>query len=185
MNKLRFILVSGLAVTLSIFTLSAQSQSDMRLNELLIHNETNFEDDFGFHNGWFELFNTSFGTVNIGGCFLSNDPDNLKKYIIPKGDVLTQIKPRQHILFWADNNPYHGTFHINFTLEESDTIYFVASDGRTVIDKIAVPKNLGVDQSYGRIEDGIGSTDGSGSHRRGSGLIPVRQHPQHGAAVGV
>ena len=162
MNKLRFILVSGLAVTLSIFTLSAQSQSDMRLNELLIHNETNFEDDFGFHNGWFELFNTSFGTVNIGGCFLSNDPDNLKKYIIPKGDVLTQIKPRQHILFWADNNPYHGTLHINFTLEESDTIYFVASDGRTVIDKIAVPKNLGVDQSYGRIEDGIGSTDGSG-----------------------
>ena len=160
MNKLRFILVSGLAVTLSIFTLSAQSQSDMRLNELLIHNETNFEDDFGFHNGWFEIFNTSFGTVNIGGCFLSNDPDNLKKYIIPKGDVLTQIKPRQHILFWADNNPYHGTFHINFTLEESDTIYFVASDGRTVIDKIAVPKNLGVDQSYGRIEDGIGSTDG-------------------------
>ena len=51
MNKLRFILVSGLAVTLSVFTLSAQSQSDMRLNELLIHNETNFEDDFGFHNG--------------------------------------------------------------------------------------------------------------------------------------
>ena len=134
MNKLRFILVSGLTVILSVFTMSAQSQSDMRLNELLIHNETNFEDDFGFHNGWFELFNTSYGTV----------------------------KPRQHILFWADNNPYHGTFHINFTLEESDTIYFVGSDGHTVIDKIAVPKNLGVDQSYGRIEDGIGSTNGDG-----------------------
>ena len=74
MNKLRFILVSGLAVTLSVFTLSAQSQSDMRLNELLIHNETNFEDDFGFHNGWFELFNTSYGTVNIGGCFLDQTP---------------------------------------------------------------------------------------------------------------
>ena len=131
MNKFRFILVSGLTVILSVFTMSAQSQSDMRLNELLIHNETNFEDDFGFHNGWFELFNTSYGTV-------------------------------QHILFWADNNPYHGTFHINFTLEESDTIYFVGSDGHTVIDKIAVPKNLGVDQSYGRIEDGIGSTNGDG-----------------------
>ena len=78
------------------------------------------------------------------------------------GSSSSKIKPRQHILFWADNNPYHGTFHINFTLEESDTIYFVASDGRTVIDKIAVPKNLGVDQSYGRIEDGIGSNDGPG-----------------------
>lgn len=180
MNKLRFILVSGLAVTLSVFTLSAQSQSDMRLNELLIHNETNFEDDFGFHNGWFELFNTSYGTVNIGGCFLSNDPNNLRKYIIPKGDVLTQIKPRQHILFWADNNPYHGTFHINFTLEESDTIYFVASDGRTVIDKIAVPKNLGVDQSYGRIEDGIGSNDGTGE---GWGIMPWTSPSTNNAGV--
>ena len=160
MNKLRFILVSGLAVTLSVFTLSAQSQSDMRLNELLIHNETNFEDDFGFHNGWFELFNTSYGTV--------------------KGDVLTQIPPRQHILFWADNNPYHGTFHINFTLEESDTIYFVASDGRTVIDKIAVPKNLGVDQSYGRIEDGIGSIDGSGE---GWGIMPWTSPSTNNAGV--
>ena len=180
MNKLRFILVSGLAVTLSVFTLSAQSQSDMRLNELLIHNETNFEDDFGFHNGWFELFNTSYGTVDIGGCFLSNDPDNLKKYIIPKGDVLTQIKPRQHVLFWADNNPYHGTFHINFTLEESDTVYFVASDGRTVIDKIAIPKNLGVDQSYGRIEDGIGSNDGSGE---GWGIMPWTSPSTNNAGV--
>ena len=68
MNKLRFILVSGLTVILSVFTMSAQSQSDMRLNELLIHNETNFEDDFGFHNGWFELFNTSYGTVADASC---------------------------------------------------------------------------------------------------------------------
>ncbi len=162
MDKLKLIILSGIAMAASTLCLNAQNQSDMRLNELLIYNETNFEDDFGFHHGWFELFNTSYGTVDIGGCFLTNDPENLKKYIIPKADVQTKIPPRQHTLFWADNNPYHGTFHINFTLEESDTIYFVASDGRTVIDKIAVPKNLGVDQSYGRLVDGIGSTDGSG-----------------------
>ena len=71
MNKLRFILVSGLAVTLSVFTLSAQSQSDMRLNELLIHNETNFEDDFGFHNGWFELFKPSTSTSPWKSLILS------------------------------------------------------------------------------------------------------------------
>ena len=180
MNKLRFILASGLVATLSVFSLSAQSQSDMRLNELLIYNETNFEDDFGFHNGWFELFNTSYGTVDIGGCFLTNDPTNLKKYIIPKADVLTKIAPRQHVLFWADNNPYHGTFHINFTLEESDTIYFVASDGRTVIDKIAVPKDLGVDQSYGRIQDGIGSTNGDGE---GWSIMPWTSPSTNNAGV--
>ena len=118
--------------------------------------------------------------MDIGGCFLTNDPNNLKKYIIPKADVLTKIPPRQHTLFWADNNPYHGTFHINFTLEESDTIYFVASDGRTVIDKIAVPKNLGVDQSYGRIEDGIGSNDGSGE---GWAIMPWTSPSTNNAGV--
>ena len=92
---------------------AAQSQEDMRLNEILVINTNDFEDDFGHKNGWIELFNASYGTVNIGGCYLTNDPSNLTKYIIPKGDVLTYIKPRQHILFWADNQPYRGTFHIN------------------------------------------------------------------------
>ena len=86
--------------------LNAQSQNDMRLNEFLVINTDDFEDDFGHKGGWIELFNSSYGTVNIGGCYLTNDPANLTKYVIPKGDVLTKISPRQHILFWADNQPF-------------------------------------------------------------------------------
>lgn len=162
MNNLKLILVSASLLVFSLFGMNAQSQSDMRLNELLVTNTSDFQDDFGQHNGWFELFNVSYGTVDIGGCFLTNDLSNLKMYIIPKGDVLTRIKPRQHILFWADNQPYRGTFHVNFTLAESDTVYFVASDGRTILDRIAVPKNLKDNQSYGRVKDGIGTLDGKG-----------------------
>lgn len=162
MNKFKIILVSGLLAVLPAIALNAQSQGDMRFNEYLVKNISDFQDDFGQHSSWFELFNTSYGTVDIGGCFLSNDPDNLKKYIIPKGDVLTKIKPRQHVLFWADKNPYRGTFHVNFTLDESDTLYFVASDGKTILDKIFVRKDLADNQSFGRTDDGIGSTDGSG-----------------------
>jgi len=152
-------------VTVSLFlalSMSAQNQADMYLNELLVTNTADFQDDFGQQNAWFELFNSSYGTVDIGGCFLSNDRNNLKKYIIPKGDVLTKIKPRQHVLFWADNEPKHGTFHTNFTLAESDTIFFIASDGRTVIDFIAVPKDLAENVSFGRTNDGKGSKDGKG-----------------------
>jgi len=158
MKKIIFITVS-LFLALSM---SAQNQADMYLNELLVTNTEDFQDDFGQQNAWFELFNSSYGTVDIGGCFLSNDRNNLKKYIIPKGDVLTKIKPRQHILFWADNEPYHGTFHTNFTLAESDTLYFTSSDGRTVIDFIAVPKGLPENVSYGRINDGKGPKNGKG-----------------------
>lgn len=160
MKKIKFILVLG--SLLLAFNMFAQSQSDMRLNEMLVINTSDFQDDFGQHSAWFELFNTSYGTVNIGGCFLSNDPNNLKKYIIPKGDVLTKIKPRQHILFWADNQPFRGTFHVNFLLQDSEEILFVSSDGRTIIDRIKVPKNMAPNVSFGRFNDGIGSRDGSG-----------------------
>lgn len=147
-------LVSGMG-------LNAQSQNDIRINEFLVHNTDDFEDDFGHKGGWIELFNSSYGTVNIGGCFLTNDPSNLTKYVIPKGDILTSISPRQHVLFWADNQPFRGTFHINFSLENSDEIIFVASDGKTIIDRVKIPhETLDTNVSYGRFTDGEGDLTG-------------------------
>ena len=192
MNKLKLIWILVSLTAISVLSANAQSQSDMRLNELLVTNTSDFQDDFGQHSAWFELFNISYGTVDIGGCYLSNDPNNLKKYIIPKADVLTKIPPRQHVLFWADNQPFRGTFHVNFTLAESDTIYFVASDGRTILDKIFVPKDLEDNVSYGRSEDGIGewevrqwtspSTNNSGVDAESKSAIMKKTDP-HGIVI--
>ncbi len=100
--------------------------------------------------------------MDIAGCFLSDDPANLKKYAIPGGDLLTKIKPRQHVLFWADNQPYRGTFHVSFDLANAKEIIFTKGDGKTIIDRIPVKHDLGENVTYGRLEDGIGSVDGSG-----------------------
>ena len=140
----------------------AQSQGQMRLNEYLVINVSDYQDDFGQHSSWFELFNASYGTVDIGGCFLTDDPDNLKKYQIPGGDIQTQVKPRQHVLFWADNQPFRGTFHVNFDLENASEIIFVKGDGKTIVDRISVRHDLGENISFGRTEDGIGSFNGDG-----------------------
>ena len=48
----------------------AQLATSMRINEVLVVNESNFVDDYGQRNGWIELYNGSAGTVNIAGCFL-------------------------------------------------------------------------------------------------------------------
>jgi Na+-transporting methylmalonyl-CoA/oxaloacetate decarboxylase gamma subunit len=134
----------------------AQNMSDMCINEVLVVNTDDYMDNFGHRSGWLELFNTSYGTVDIGGCYLTNDPGNLTKYMIPRGDVLTKVKPRQHILFWADSIPARGTFHLNFKLENSDEVYLVSSDGTTIIDKISIPLNeIEANISYGRFKDGI------------------------------
>ncbi|MCR5709010.1 MAG: OadG family protein [Bacteroidales bacterium] len=143
------------------FMAGAQSQDAMRLNEYLVVNTDDFQDDFGQQNAWIELFNSSYGTVDIAGCFLSDDPANLKKYAIPGGDLQTKIKPRQHVIFWADNQPYRGTFHVSFDLANAKEIIFTKGDGKTIIDRIPVRHDLGENVSFGRTEDGIGSTDGT------------------------
>ena len=164
MKNLKFISVI-VGLTLAVAA-NAQSQGQMRLNEYLIINTNDFQDDFGQQNSWFEIFNASYGTVDIGGCYLSDDPDNLKKYAIPGGDVLTAIPPRQHVLFWADNEPNHGTFHVNFDLKNAKEIIFTKGDGKSIIDRIVINDayrdSSKANVSFGRLEDGIGSITGDG-----------------------
>lgn len=145
-----------LFVLLISFGAKAQRATSMRINEVLVVNEDNFVDDYGKRHPWIELFNTSAGSVNIAGCFLTDDKNNPKKYPIPKGDVLTLIPPHQHTLFWADGEPNRGTFHVNFTLDPSKENYLALydADGRTLIDEITIPATQNADVSYGRVIDG-------------------------------
>ena len=145
-----------LFILLVSFGAQAQRATSMRINQVLVINEDNFVDDYGKRHGWIELFNTSAGTVNIAGCFLTDDKNNPKKYPIPKGDVLTQIPPHQHTLFWADGEPNRGTFHVNFTLDPSKENYIALydADGKSLIDEITIPAAQKPDVSYGRIIDG-------------------------------
>ena len=95
-KKIGVLLLFALLVS---FGAKAQRATSMRINEVLVINEDNFVDDYGKRHAWIELFNNSAGSVNIAGCYLTNDKSNPKKYPIPKGDVLTVIPPRQHTLF--------------------------------------------------------------------------------------
>ena len=140
----------------TVFSVHAQRATSLRINEVLVINETNFVDDYGKNYPWIEIYNSSAGTVNIAGCFLTNDINQPRMYPIPKGDVQTQIKPGQHVLFWADDKPWHGTFHLSFSLT-ADKPNFIAlfdSDGKTLIDSITVPFPQKTDVSYGLVVDG-------------------------------
>ncbi|GHV51110.1 hypothetical protein FACS1894181_12530 [Bacteroidia bacterium] len=157
MNRIR--IKTGIAALLAfalVAGLQAQRTTSMRINEVLVINDDNYLDDYGKKNGWIELFNTSANVVNIGGCFLTDDINEPKKYPIPKGDVLTKISPRQHVLFWTDSMAWHGTFHVNFKLDpdKANFVAFFDSDGRTLIDSVTIPARQKADISYGRKIDG-------------------------------
>lgn len=158
--------IGVLLMLMALFSFGAQAQltTSVKINEVLVVNDDNFVDDYGKRHPWIELFNNSAGTVDLRGCYLTDidwkgqKPDAKKMYMIPKGDVLTKIPPRQHILFWADNEPTRGTFHVNFTLsaDKSNYIALYDADGTTLIDEITIPAGQRADVSYGLDVDGTG-----------------------------
>ncbi|MGL4957262.1 MAG: OadG family transporter subunit [Bacteroidales bacterium] len=145
----------AIILTFCLPAVFAQKTSDLRINEIMAINTDHYVDDFGVRSAWIEVFNSSYGSIDIGGCYLSDDINNLKKYVIPKGDVKTLIKPRQHLVFWADNNPSYGTFHLNFKLDNVGFFVLTSSDGHTIIDSVSFPLQS-ANVSYARNEDGAG-----------------------------
>jgi Na+-transporting methylmalonyl-CoA/oxaloacetate decarboxylase gamma subunit len=157
-NSMKHKIKTGLLLLLLciISGVQAQRTTALKINEILVINEDNFLDDYGKKSPWIEIYNSSPGPVDIAGCFLTSNINQPKMYMVPKGDILTKIKPRQHILFWADDKPTHGTFHLNFMLspDQPNFIALFDSDGSTLIDSINVPAGQQPDISYGLLEDG-------------------------------
>ena len=139
----RILLTISTILAFSIGSALGQNVSDLIISEVLAEpDSTGIVDGYGRRNGWIEIFNKSQGTVNFGGCFLSNDRNNLKMSLIPKTDSRTKIGPRQTVLFYASGNGKEGTFYADFKVAKGSTVYLVSNDGRTVIDSLEVPATL-------------------------------------------
>lgn len=155
MNKIKQLLVLSLLVSL----LSCSKKIDHPewvINEVVVENEAGFLNNYGERSAWIEIFNSTYKTMDLGGRYLTDDPNNPKKYPIPRGDVFTLIKPRQHTLFFADGQPGRGTFHLNFLLDPAKENYIglYDRDGKTLLDEITIPA-LSADKSFGYVDDGV------------------------------
>ena len=159
MNKTKIGIFFTLLLVLGVCSSCGEKKSNNKLvlNEVLITNEGNYQDDYGLHSAWIEIFNRSYGSADLAGCYLkcSSQPGDTVSYFIPKGDVLTLVKPRQHSLFWADGEARRGTFHTNFTLNpETQNWIGLYDSGRNLLDQITIPAGvLQANQSYARISD--------------------------------
>jgi hypothetical protein len=92
------------------------------INEILAHSHAADPD-------WIELRNTTPYTINLGGWYLSDDDDNLKKYTVPLGTVLDPCYlPGSFIVFYENlhfgvGNPVDPS-NIPFALSENgETLY--------------------------------------------------------------
>lgn len=166
MKKYKLGLISLLLI---LFSGKAFSQhiTDLRLNEMLINNVDNYIDEYGRHVPWIEIFNSAYNDVNVGECYLTNDTTGLSDgtgmknwYRIPKGDPKTLISQRSFVVFYMDNAPLYGTFHVNFDPRDegsSNYVALISSNGRTLIDIFEFPDSLrrSTSHSYGYYDDGV------------------------------
>ncbi len=65
-------------------------------------------------------------------------------------------------MFFTDNEPNKGTFHVNFTLKPGveNWIGLYDADGRTLIDEVTIPANLPSNATFALKADGITSKNG-------------------------
>lgn len=154
-KKILLLLVAFLACTATTF---AQGRNGLRINEVMVQNDSNYVDDYGKYEAWVELFNSTHAPLEISSVFITNDSTQPRKYPVPLGDVNTEIPARQHVIFWADGKPSRGTFHMSFTLTpgKENWIGIYDADGKTLIDEVLVPATLAPNTTYARKDDGMG-----------------------------
>lgn len=155
MKKINFgiILAFVLAVSLSSCR-DLSTSSKVLINEVMMQNETNATDEYGERSAWIELFVKYYGQIDVAGYIVEAQQEGgrAEQYTIPKGDQVTIVPARQHIVLFADNQPKKGVLHTDFTLDPTKTTTIrLYNSNKDLIDEVKIPANtLRADQSYGR-----------------------------------
>lgn len=131
---------------------SADGVKSLRLSEAAIG-------DSAGTGAWIEIQNTSWGTQNLGGYYITNDPAVFnteltapqriaKMHLIPTGNPITKITPQNCILLYADGHDNLGLQHMNFTLHPGDIIAIYSGNGIDLVDSVTIPADITATQSF-------------------------------------
>jgi Na+-transporting methylmalonyl-CoA/oxaloacetate decarboxylase gamma subunit len=119
--------------------LSAQGIRNVRINEVLVVNENNYEDDYGHRSSWVELFNSGHEAINVASCYLAaTKADGSEvRYVIPR-DPATAMSSQTYLLFFCEGTGTKGTFYTNFTLDDVVKLTLYNADGEEVLDEFPI-----------------------------------------------
>ncbi|MBW7885395.1 MAG: VCBS repeat-containing protein, partial [Caldilineaceae bacterium] len=121
------------------------------INELMPDNVSTLEDpqEPGEYPDWFELYNTNDLYIDLGGMYLSDDPNNLRTHRIPDGVI---IPPFGYLVFIADGEPEQGPLHTSFRLSKGGeplVLFDIDERGNQVIDVVDFD-SVPADVAFGR-----------------------------------
>ena len=146
-------------------SLMAQGAKNIKINEVVTHNTTSIQDEFGKQDPWVELVNVAYSSYNVRGMYITTDKSVLnpkmsaaermkRMTIIPNNESRTALSARQHVVFYLNSNPAEGGLHLAVKAD-STTQWIALYDGNAIdlIDSVSIPA-LKVNCSYARVKDG-------------------------------
>ena len=146
-------------------SLMAQGAKNIKINEVVTHNTTSIQDEFGKHDPWVELVNVAYSSYNVRGMYITTDKSVLnpkmsaaermkRMTIIPNNESRTALSARQHVVFYLNSNPAEGGLHLAVKAD-STTQWIALYDGNAIdlIDSVSIP-TLKANCSYARVKDG-------------------------------
>ncbi len=107
------------------------------ISEFMAANATTLADEFGNSEDWIEIYNAGDLAVNLGGWFLTDTTNDLRKWTFPA----TNLGPNQFLVVFASNRDLRvaGTnLHTNFRLSNNgEYLALVRPDGTNIATEFA------------------------------------------------
>lgn len=123
------------------------------INEFLASNKATNTNSEGKYEDWIELYNITDADIDMGGLYLTDNPENLTKWQFPAGTV---IKKKNYLTIWADEdgNITEG-LHANFKLSASGEEIQLLNGDSSIVDQTTFGAQT-ADISMGRCANGSG-----------------------------
>ena len=139
-----------------------KESSVLYINEIQVTNIDMFMDPSVNFGGWIELFNPTSSNISIVGYFISDDPNDLRKWRLPSGSGTVPANGYKNLWFdhYDTGNKYSKEAYkqVPFKLKyEGGAIYLSDTNGNLIVSKTYPPAVQRC--SYARLTDGSDEWD--------------------------
>ncbi len=151
------------------FSATSAMGASLVINEIMASNGATKADPQGQYDDWIEIYNAGDAPADLGGMYLTDDPNEPGKWQIPATSAApTTVAPQGYLLIWADGNIQDQGLHAGFKLDAGgEDVALFATDGTTLIDSVSFPE-LTRDISYSRYPDANDNWQFSGTPTPGA-----------------
>lgn len=122
------------------------------INEVSAANNI-YVNEYFKRNDWVELYNTTDADIDVEGMYLSDKPDNPKKYQIVGGEASTIIPAHGYLIVWCDKLEPLSQLHAAFKLDTDGGDVILTAEDESWSNRLTYAA-MRADETAGRYPDG-------------------------------